>query len=132
MPVPPHVTVMVYVFAFTGTAPPVYCTVGVSPLEQPAVPACGEPSYGNVPPMAVTVGVIFAVAVKVMVGLAKVTPFGASPPATGVAVMVFVPPVAPSVQHTVTLPFASVVVAAADPNVPHAPPDSCGAVVPPP
>ena len=58
-------------------------------------------------------GVIwFAVAVKVMAAGLKVTPAGASPPAAGVASTVFAPAVAPSVQQTLALPFASVAVAA--------------------
>jgi hypothetical protein len=63
--------------------------------------------------------ICIALAVNVMLCRLNVTPTGASPPAAGVAITVFIPGVEPSVQQTLVNPFASVLVEALEPNVPH-------------
>lgn len=131
---PAHVTVRVDEPTSTGTAPPPYDSAGVMPLLQLPLPGWASPSYVALSPFAIAVGVrSVPVAVKVIFAGTKLTPFGASPPAVGVANTVFVPADGPSVQHTPALPNASVVVAAEGPYAPHVPPGGeLGATTPPP
>src|SRR5258705_7588421 len=74
---------------------------------------------------------VSAVAVNVPVAGRNVTPGGASPPKFAVASTVFVP-AAPSVQHTLALPFASVALLAVDPNDGASHNPGSGAMTPPP
>ena len=125
----------VYDPTFTGTVPPLYDITGVSPLLHVPLPGCGRASYTAVAPLALAVGVSNApVAVKFSAGGVKDTPAGASPPALGLPIAVLVPAAAPSVQHTLAVPFTSVTVAAVDayvaPQVVVA--SDCGVMTPPP